>query len=95
MHIIFITENLSMTNQKITKARLLLNGIGSAGIAILCLPIGLPGIIGLLSGHAAAAADPDGAGKVQAIELFCAALGMVALISLVRTVIAWRRLPKT
>lgn len=38
-----------MTKQNISKARLILNGIGCIGIAALCLPIGLEGAIGLAS----------------------------------------------
>jgi len=83
-----------MPKQKATQIRLALNGIGSLGIATLCLPIGLPGLIGLLSASRHLGTDPDGGDKVLAIQIFCVVLGAIALLSLLRTVKAWRELPK-
>jgi hypothetical protein len=81
-----------MTEQKISKARLIVNGIGCSGVAILCLPIGFAGIISLAS--TPFGTDPDGGDKVLAIEIFCGLLGAIAFISLIRTVKTWRGLPK-
>lgn len=80
-----------MTKQNISKARLILNGIGCIGIAALCLPIGLEGVIGLASFPLGT--DPDGRDKVLAIETFCGFLGVIAFASLIDTVWKWRRLP--
>lgn len=82
-----------MTKQ-LSKIRLALNGIGCFGIAILCLPVGLPGLIGFLSGSLHMGSDPDGGDKVLAIQIFCAFVGAIALIAFIRTVKAWRELPK-
>lgn len=84
-----------MTKQKLSKVRLALNGIGCLGIAILCLPVGLPGLIGLMSGSIRMWSDPDGGDKVLAIQILCTVIGAIALISLLRTVKAWRELPKS
>ena len=83
-----------MTKQKASKVRLALNAIGCLGIAMLCLPVGLPGLIGLMAGSLHMGSDPDGGDKVLAIQIFCAVLGAIALVSLVRTVKAWRELPE-
>jgi hypothetical protein len=83
-----------MTKQKVSKVRLALNGIGCVGIATLCLSVGLPGLIGLMFGSLRMGSDPDGGDKVLAIQLFGVVLGAIALISLIRTVKAWRELPK-
>lgn len=83
-----------MAKQKLSKFRLVLNGMGCLGIAILCLPVGLPGLIGLVSGSLHMGSDPDGGDKVLAIQIFCVFIGAIALVSLIRTVQAWRELPK-
>ena len=83
-----------MTKQNVSKFRLVLNGIGCFGIAILCLPFGLPGLIGLISGSLRMGSDPDSGDKVLAIQIFSTVIGAVALISLIRTVKAWRKLPE-
>ena len=80
-------------SKNVSKSRLALNGIGAFGIAILCLPIGLPGLIGVVSGSLHFGSDPDGGDKVLAIQIFCAVMGALALASLIGTVISWRRLP--
>ena len=83
-----------MSKQKISKFRLLLNGVACLGISAFLLPIGISGIIGIGSSATPVASDPDGAGKVFGIFIFCAILGGIALISLIRTVMVWRRLPE-
>ena len=83
-----------MAKQKASKVRLALNGIGCIGIAILCLSVGLPGLIGLVSGSLHMGSDPDGGDKVLAIQIFCVVLGAIAVVSLIRTVKAWRELPE-
>jgi hypothetical protein len=83
-----------MTKQKVSKVRLAVNGIGCLGIALLCLPVGLPGLIGLISGSLRMGSDPDGGDKVLAIQFVCVVIGAIALVSLIRTVKAWREWPK-
>ena len=83
-----------MTKLQVTKFRLVLNGIGTFAIAALCLPVGLPGVIGLLFGSLHFGSDPDGGDKVLAAMVFSAFIGAIALISFIRTVKAWRELPK-
>ena len=83
-----------MTQRKVSKVRLALNGIGCLGIAILCLPFGLQGLIGLMSGSLHMGSDPDGGDKVLAIQMLSALIAAIALISLIRTVKAWRELPE-
>ena len=82
-----------MTKKKISKSRLVLNGIGCFGIAILCLPLGFVAIITLTSGTNPMVSDPDGAGKVLGIEIFFGLIGAIALLSLIHTVMLWRELP--
>lgn len=81
--------------RRIARVRLALNGLGSIAIAVLCLPIGLPGLIGFVAGSLRMGGDPDGADKVLGIQIFAAILGAVAVLSLVRTVKTWRALAKT
>ena len=83
-----------MTKLTITKIRLAVNGIFCSVMAPLCLLFGLPTVIGLWSGSLRFGTDPDGADKVLGALVFSAVLGTIALISLIRTVMAWRRLPK-
>lgn len=81
-----------MTERKISRTRLMVNGIGCAGIAILCLPLGYAGITGLA--FTPLGTDPDGSDKVIAIELFSGLIGVIAIISLIRTVKKWRESPE-
>lgn len=81
-----------MNEMRITKARLIVNGIGCLGIALLCLPVGISGLFGLVFGAHPLASDPDGGDKVLAIQMVCVLLGAIAVISLMRTVKRWRAL---
>ncbi len=83
-----------MSKKKVSKFRLALNGIGSLGVAIFCLPIGIPGLIGVIFGSLRLGSDPDGGDKVLGVQLLCVVLGAFALASLIDTVIAWRRLSR-
>lgn len=83
-----------MPEPKISKARLILNGIGCFGIAMFCLPIGISGVIGLAFNSTPMGSDPDGKDKVLALLIFCGFVGAIALISFIRTVKIWRGLSK-
>jgi hypothetical protein len=83
-----------MAKRKISKPRLVINGIGTALIAIFCLYMGLPGVFGLVSGSVHFGIDPDGRDKVLAIQVFSAVVGVIALVSTFRSVKAWRESAK-
>jgi hypothetical protein len=84
-----------MTKQKLSKARLVINGIGSLGVAIICIAVSLSGIVGLITGTMRIGDDADGGDKVLGLQILTAILGVLALISFIRTVKAWRELSKT
>ena len=79
-----------MNDRRISKIRLAVNAIGCLVIAGLCLPVGLPGAIGLIIGSLHFGTDPDGADKVLGIQLVSTFFGAIALVSLARTVRQWR-----
>ena len=81
-----------MAGKKITQFRLLLNGAGCVVIAVFCVPAGLLALWDLATGNTARTNHPESAQVVMALGLFAGALGAIALVSLVRTVRAWRRL---
>lgn len=83
-----------MAKQKVSRVRLVINGIGCVFIAMICLPVGLPGLIGLLSGSAHLGRDPDSGDKLLAIQMLCVIVGTITLISLFRTAKAWRESTK-
>ncbi len=84
---------MAVTNM--TKARLIINGVGCIGIIAVCLPLCFSLASGLVSLAAPAPDDPD-AGKAFGIYVFgiglCSLLGIAALIALLRTVKTWRAL---
>lgn len=79
--------------KRISKFRLGVNGIGTAFIAILCLSVGLPGVVKLMLGTVQYGADPDSADKALALQFLSTGIGTIALVSLVRTILAWRKFP--
>lgn len=83
-----------MAGQTISKFRLLLNGVGSAAIALSCLPLGMLALLQWTAGNApdASSVASESARVVQGILTMAGILGLVALVSLARTVRAWRRL---
>lgn len=81
-----------MAGKTISKFRLLLNGAGCTVIAVFCVPLGLLSVWDLATGNTARTNQPEAAQIVLALGLFAGVLGAIALVSLVRTVRAWRRL---
>jgi uncharacterized membrane protein YuzA (DUF378 family) len=71
-----------------------MNGIGTTLIAIFYLNIGLPGVVGLVSGSMHFGVDPDGRDKVLAIQVFSVVVGIIALVSVLRTVTVLRESTK-
>lgn len=75
-----------MAEQNISKFRLALNGVGTLGIAILFLSAGLPGLLSLATGASQMGSDPDGGDKVLGIQIIAVVVGVIALVSFIRTV---------
>lgn len=92
----FAMEKCVMTKETISRARLILNGLGCIVVIIFSLLIGLAGIGSTASTSAPVAGDPD-AGKGQAVGMAGIALGgvlgLAAFVSLVRTVRKLREKP--
>lgn len=83
-----------MAGKTLTRFRLLLNGAGCTVMAVFCVPAGLLAVWDLATGNAARTNHPESAQVVMVLGLFAGVLGAVALVSLVRTVRAWRRLDR-
>jgi hypothetical protein len=79
-----------MATKKIAKFRLVANSIFCAFIAVTCIPLGLSEIFALSSDSAPVAIDSEGRDKALFASWIAFLFGVIALISLLRTVKALR-----
>lgn len=80
-----------MAKTKLSKFRLAANGVCCVLIIAAMMPVGLSALFQWLSGDLYFGKDPDGGDKVLAISLYLALpFGVIASISLIRTILAWR-----